>query len=51
MENRSHALLAGIFTLVLLAAAALVAVWVGRDRSTVKVYDIVSSAPVSGLTA
>ncbi len=51
MENRSHALLAGIFTLVLLAAAALVAVWVGRDRSTVKLYDIVSSAPVSGLTA
>ncbi|OZI72139.1 MlaD family protein [Bordetella genomosp. 12] len=51
MENRSHALLAGIFTVVLLVAAALVAIWVGRDRSTVKVYDIVSSASVSGLTA
>lgn len=51
MENRSHALLAGIFTLVLLAAAALVAIWMGRDRATVKLYDIVSTSAVSGLTA
>ncbi|AZY47807.1 MlaD family protein [Bordetella avium] len=51
MENRSHALLAGVFTLVLLVAAALVAVWVGRDRTAFKFYDIVSSTPVSGLTA
>ncbi len=51
MENRSHALLAGLFTLALLAAAALVAIWVGRDRVPLQPYVIVSSTPVSGLTA
>ncbi|MFJ1300460.1 MlaD family protein [Pseudomonadota bacterium AL_CKDN230030165-1A_HGKHYDSX7] len=51
MENRSHALLAGTFTLVLLVAAALIAIWVGRDRAAVTVYEIVSTTPVSGLSA
>lgn len=51
MENRSHALLAGLFTLVLLAAAALVAIWMGRDRVALQPYVIVSAMPVSGLTA
>ena len=49
MENRSHALMAGIFTLVLLAAAALVAVWIGRDRTKLQTYEIVSATAVSGL--
>lgn len=51
MENRSHALLAGLFTLVLLAAATLVAIWLGRDRSEQVVYEIISSTAVTGLTA
>ncbi|SAI67160.1 virulence factor Mce family protein [Bordetella ansorpii] len=51
MENRSHALLAGLFTLVLLAAAALVAVWLSRDRSQQAIYEIISSTAVTGLTA
>lgn len=51
MENRSHALLAGIFTLVLLAAATLVAIWLGRDRQQLQAYEIVSATAVSGLTA
>ncbi|MFD4836089.1 MlaD family protein [Achromobacter sp. NPDC058515] len=49
MENRSHALMAGIFTLVLLAAAALVAIWIGRDRTHLQTYEIVSATAVSGL--
>lgn len=49
MENRSHALMAGIFTLVLLAAAALVAVWIGRDRTKLQTYEIISATAVSGL--
>ena len=49
MENRSHALMAGIFTLVLLAAAALVAVWIGRDRTQLQPYEIISATAVSGL--
>lgn len=51
MENRSHALLAGAFTLLLLAAVILGAVVINRDRSTLKNYEIVSSTPVSGLSA
>ena len=50
MENRSHALMAGIFTLVLLAAA-LVAIWIGRDRTQLQPYEIVSATAVSGLNS
>ncbi|CUJ57266.1 MlaD family protein [Achromobacter aegrifaciens] len=49
MENRSHALMAGIFTLALLAAAALVAIWIGRDRTQLQPYEIISATAVSGL--
>jgi len=51
MENRSHALLAGAFTLLLLAAAAAAAVWIGRDRVRLERYELVSSTPVNGLSA
>jgi len=51
MENRSHALMAGLFTLLLLAAVVGVAIWLGRDRSAVVTYEIVSSTAVSGLSA
>lgn len=50
MENRSHALMAGIFTLVLLFAAAAVAFWIGRDRGAVSVYELVSEMSVNGLS-
>jgi phospholipid/cholesterol/gamma-HCH transport system substrate-binding protein len=50
MENRSHALLAGAFTLLLLAAVILVAVVINRDRSALKNYMIVSTTAVSGLS-
>lgn len=51
MENRSHALLAGAFTLIFLTAAILIAIWVGRDRSELMNYEIVSLTSVGGLTA
>ena len=50
MENRSHALMAGIFTLVLVFAAAAVAFWLGRDRGAVAVYDLVAKHSVNGLS-
>jgi len=49
MENRSYALHVGIFTLVLLTAAVLVALWIARDRSGLQTYEIVSAISVSGL--
>jgi phospholipid/cholesterol/gamma-HCH transport system substrate-binding protein len=50
MENRSHALIAGAFTLLLLAAVILVAVVINRDRAALKNYMIVSTTAVSGLS-
>jgi phospholipid/cholesterol/gamma-HCH transport system substrate-binding protein len=51
MENRSHALMAGAFTLALIAATVLLAIWLGHDKKAVVVYEIVSSESVSGLSA
>ena len=51
MENRSHALMAGAFTLLLLAAVIAIGVAINRDRKALIDYEIVSSTPVSGLTA
>ncbi len=50
MENRSHALLAGIFTLVLLFAAAATAFWLGRDRGDRAIYALITTSPVNGLS-
>ncbi len=41
--------MAGIFTLALLAAAALVAIWIGHDHTKLQTYEIISATPVSGL--
>ena len=50
MENRSHALLAGLFTLALLVAAAFAAIWIGRSNVQLMPYDLISSSPVTGLS-
>jgi phospholipid/cholesterol/gamma-HCH transport system substrate-binding protein len=50
MENRSHALLAGLFVLLLVFAAAVVAVWIGRKDVTYEPYELVSTYPVGGLS-
>lgn len=50
MESRSYALLAGAFTLLLLAGVILVAVFLNRDSATLIDYEIVSTTAVSGLS-
>lgn len=51
MENRSHALAAGLFVMVLSIAAAAVALWFGGDTAGRDKYLIVSESPVTGLNA
>lgn len=50
MENRSHALLAGLFVVLLAVAAALTAIWLGRKDVTYEPYVLVSKYPVAGLS-
>jgi phospholipid/cholesterol/gamma-HCH transport system substrate-binding protein len=49
MENKAHALMAGIFTLVLLTAAVLIALWFNRDRVERVPYEIATTLSVPGL--
>ncbi|MGH8809666.1 MAG: MlaD family protein [Noviherbaspirillum sp.] len=49
MENKSHALLAGVFTLTLLAAAILIGLWLNRDRVEWVPYQIATTMSVPGL--
>lgn len=49
MENRSHALLAGLFTLVFLAAAALALWWLGGTREATHTYILETRGSVTGL--
>ena len=50
MENRSHALLAGLFVLLLLIAAAVAAIWLSQKDVTYQPYELVSKYPVAGLS-
>ena len=50
MENRSHALLAGLFVLLLAVAAAITAIWLGRKDVVYEPYVLVSKYPVAGLS-
>lgn len=49
MENRAHALLAGLFTLVFLIAAALAVWWLGGSGEKTHVYLLETRGNVSGL--
>ena len=49
MENRSHALMTGIFTLVLLAAAILAGLWFNRDRTERIPFQIATTQSIPGL--
>jgi phospholipid/cholesterol/gamma-HCH transport system substrate-binding protein len=51
MENRAHALVAGLFVLLLGAAAAAAAVWLQRDAQALAPYVIATTLPVTGLKA
>ena len=49
MENRSHALWAGFFTIAMLCAAVFTGIWLNRDRTERVSYQIVTDRAVSGL--
>ena len=49
MENKSHALLAGLFTVVLLTAAVLIAMWLRRDRTELVPYEMATKLSIPGL--
>jgi phospholipid/cholesterol/gamma-HCH transport system substrate-binding protein len=49
MENKAHALMAGIFTIALLIAAVLIALWFNRDREERIPYEIATTLSVPGL--
>ncbi len=51
MENKSHALAAGIFVLLLLSLLVALAVWLTRDSRQLRIYELSSSEAVSGLQA
>ena len=40
MENKSHAMIAGLFTIAMLAAVILGAIWLNRDREVRVPYQI-----------
>ncbi len=49
MENKSHALWAGFFTLVMLVTTVLGGIWLNRDKTERITYHIVTDRPISGL--
>ena len=51
MQNKAHALAAGIFVLVLAALAVAMAVWLTRDTDTRTEFELFTSDGVTGLRA
>lgn len=49
MENKAHALMAGIFTIVLLIAAVFIGLWLNRDRVERVPYEMVTKLSIPGL--
>ncbi|HJU71056.1 MAG TPA: MlaD family protein [Paucimonas sp.] len=49
MENKAHALMAGIFTIALLIAAVLIAMWLNRDRVERVPYEMATKLSIPGL--
>lgn len=49
MESKSHALIAGVFTLLLVALASSLALWLGKDEIQRHSYTIATKLKVSGL--
>jgi phospholipid/cholesterol/gamma-HCH transport system substrate-binding protein len=49
MENKAHALMAGVFTLLLLVAAILIAIWFNRDKGGNIPYEMATTLSVQGL--
>lgn len=49
MENKSHALVAGLFTIALVAATVFIGIWLNRDRVDWVPYQIATRLSVPGL--
>ncbi|WP_308622131.1 MlaD family protein [Massilia sp. Se16.2.3] len=49
MENRSYALMTGVFTIALLVAAILVGLWLNRDKNEFAPYEIITTQSIPGL--
>jgi phospholipid/cholesterol/gamma-HCH transport system substrate-binding protein len=49
MENRSHALITGFFTIILLIATVLAGIWFNRDRVERTQYEIATVQSIPGL--
>src|ERR1035437_2098512 len=49
MENKSHALAAGSFVLLVMALLVALAVWLTRETGMQRVYEISSAEAVTGL--
>lgn len=49
MENKAHALIAGLFTIMLLTAAVFIGIWLNRDRVEYVPYQIATKLSVPGL--
>lgn len=49
MENRSHALMTGVFTIALLVATVLIGLWLNRDKTELVPYEIVTTQSIPGL--
>jgi phospholipid/cholesterol/gamma-HCH transport system substrate-binding protein len=49
MENKAHALMAGLFTIALVIAAVLIGLWLNRDRVGRVPYEIATKLSIPGL--
>ena len=49
MENKSHALAAGAFVLLMLALLVGLAIWLTRDTQSQRIYELSSAQAISGL--
>ena len=49
MENRAHALAAGLFVVAITALLIAMTLWLTRDTANMKTYDMVSREAVTGL--
>ena len=49
MENKAHALIAGVFVVVVAALMTVLAIWLMRDTTQRDIYDISTAETISGL--
>lgn len=50
MENRSHAIMAGLFVILLMVAAVVTVIWLGKKNIEYEPFELISQQPVGGLS-